>query len=126
MNAYYRVTKVSVRGTTYYELEIPFKVYDITVYFATSHLPHKRLAKYRPLSYFMIFSGNVLGIIVCRKDSDKDAQEPDYSYSLKIEKPNMGILKLLIEKVGINTSGVRLGRDIKPRDIINEFLKTLY
>ena len=116
MNIYYRVTRVGV-GTTYYELEIPFKSYYITVYFATSHLPHKRLAKYRPLSYFIIFPRDVLGIIVCPKDGG--------IHGVKIEKPNRETLKLLIEKVDKCFNGVRLG-DIRPEDIVNEFLKTLY
>ena len=119
MNVYYRVTQVDLRGTTYYELEIPFQSYYISIYITTTHLPHKRLAKYRPLSYFMIFPGYVLGIAVCPKDRGDNN-------GVKIEKPNREILKLLIEKVGgdissVGISGVRLGRDI-----VNEFLKTLY
>jgi hypothetical protein len=66
----------------------------------------------------MIFPEDVLGIIVCPKDRD------DHS-GVKIEKPNWKALKLLIEKVGGDISGVRLGRDIRPEDIVNEFLKTL-
>ena len=121
MNIYYRVTQVDARGTTYYELEIPFQSYYITIYTSTTHLPHKRLAKYRPLSYFMIFSGDVLGIVVC----PKDVGDMKSSYEVEIEKPNWKILKLLIEKVGECISGVRLRRDRKPGDIVNEFLKTL-
>ena len=118
MNIYYRVTQVdALRGTTYYELEIPFQSYYITIYTSTSHLPHKRLAKYRPLSYFMIFPEDVLGIVICPKDRG--------DLGVKIEKPNREILKLLIEKVGGGISGVRLGRNIRPEDIANEFLKTL-
>ena len=120
MNIYYRVTQVA-RGTTYYELEIPFQSYYITIYTSTTHLPHKRLAKYRPLSYFMIFPG--LRIVVCLKDGDVDDMKS--SYEVEIEKPNWKILKLLIEKVGECIIGVRLRRDIKPGDIVNEFLKTL-
>ena len=120
MNIYYIVTQVDAQGTTYYELEIPFQSYYITIYTSTSHLPHKRLAKYRPLPYFMIFPRDVLRIIVCSKDRDK--KEPDRR--VEIEKPNWKALKLLIEKVGGGISGVRLGRDIRPEDIVNEFLKT--
>lgn len=116
---YYRVTRVDTWKSTYYELEIPFQSYYITIYFATSHLPHKRLAKYRPLSYFMIFPGDVLGIIVCPED---DRGVPDYE--VEIEKPNRETLKLLIEKVGGSISGVGLGRNLRPEDIVNEFLKT--
>jgi hypothetical protein len=65
----------------------------------------------------MIFPGDVLGIIVCPKDGG--------DHGVKIEKLNRETLKLLIEKVGKGISGVRLGRDIKPEDIVNEFLKTL-
>ena len=117
MNIYYRVTQVDyIRKITYYELEIPFQSYYITVYFATSHLPHKRLAKYRPLSYFMIFPGDVLGIIVCQKYMS------DYGINI-IENPNKEKLRLLIEKVGKlgAVGGVRLAENI-----VNEFLKTLY
>ena len=122
MNIYYRVTQVDARGTTYYELEIPFQSYYITIYFATTRLPHKRLAKYRPLSYFMIFPGDVLGIVICPKDGG--VMVPNHME--EIEKPNWEILKLLIEKVGEgHISGVRLGRNIKPGNIVNEFLKTL-
>jgi len=126
VNIYYKVTRVDYTwGTTYYELVIPFKVYNITVYFATSHLPHKHLAKYRPFSYFMIFPGDVLGIVVspiCNSGEDKE-REPDYR--VEIEKPNRETLKLLIEKVSGGISGARLGGDIRPENIVNEFLKTL-
>ena len=121
MNIYYRVTQVG-RGTTYYELEIPFQSYYITIYFATTHLPHKRLTKYRPLSYFMIFPRDVLAIAICPKGGE--IMKPDHE--IKIEKSNMGILKLLIKKVGEGISGIGLIKDVKPGDIINEFLKTLY
>jgi hypothetical protein len=123
MNIYYRVTQVDTDSQpTIYELEIPFQNYYITIYTATTHLPHKRLAKYRPLSYFMIFSGDVLGIEVYPKGGD--AMELDHM--IEIEKPNRKTLKLLIEKVGGGISrGAKLGRDIKPEDIVNEFLKTL-
>ena len=115
MNIYYRVTQVDyTRGTTYYELEIPFQSYYITIYTFTGHLPHKRLAKYRPISYFMIFPGENLGIIVCQKD--RDAQEPDHM--AEMENLDRGKLKLLIEK--ISKAGA-----IKSKDIVNEFLKTL-
>ena len=117
---YYRVTRVDTWKSTYYELEIPFQSYYITIYFATSHLPHKRLAKYRPLSYFMIFPGDVLGIIVCPED---DRGVPDYE--VEIEKPNRETLKLLIEKVDGGIGGVKLEKDIILEDIVNEFLKTL-
>lgn len=123
MNIYYRVTQIYTDSQpTYYELEIPFQSYYIIIYTATSHLPHKRLAKYRPFSYFMIFPGDVLGIVICPKD---DRGVPDYI--VEIENPNRETLKLLIEKVGGGISSVRLrlGRDIKPKDIVNEFLKTL-
>ena len=120
MNIYYRITQVDSRGTTYYELEVPFQGYYIIVYFATSHLPHKRLTKYRPLSYFMIFPKDVLGIVICPKD---DRGVPNHK--VEIENPNRETLKLLIEKVGGGISGVRLGRDIRLEDIVNEFLKTL-
>ena len=120
MNVYYRITQVDSQGTTYYELEIPFRSYFITIYFATTHLPHKRLAKYRPLSYFMIFPGDILGIVICPKD-DRGVPE----LKVEIEKPNRETLKLLIEKVGEGISGVRLGR-VKAKDIVAEFLKTLY
>lgn len=120
MNIYYRVIDTDSQPT-YYELKIPFQSYYITIYTVTSHLPHKRLAKYRPLSYFMIFPGDVLGIEVYPKSGG--AMEPDHR--VKIEKPNRETLKLLIEKVSVGISGVRLGRDIKPEDIVNEFLKTL-
>ena len=119
MNVYYRITQVGGE-TTYYELEIPFQSYYISIYTSTTHLPHKRLAKYRPLSYFMIFPGDVLGIIVYPKDGGY--------HGVKIEKPNREILKkLLIEKISVEyISSVRLREDIKPGDIVNEFLKTLY
>lgn len=128
MNIYYRVTQVDAQGTTFYfyELEIPFQSYYITVYFATSHPPHKRLAKYRPFSYFMIFPGDDLEIVICPKEG-RNVLEPNYM--VEIEKPNRETLKLLIEKVGGGISGVRLERDIKPKkpsDIVNEFLKALY
>lgn len=125
MNIYYRVTQVdNTRGTTYYELEIPFQSYYINIYFATTHLPNKRLAKYRPLSYFMIFPGDVLGIVICPKE-DRDLLPEDCRE--EIENPNRETLKLLIEKVGRGIVGVRLGlgRGIRPEDIVNEFLKTL-
>lgn len=67
----------------------------------------------------MIFPGDVLGIVVCPKD---DRGVPDYE--VEIEKPNRETLKLLIEKVGGGISGVRLGRNLRPEDIVNEFLKT--
>ena len=123
MKVYYRITQVNTDSQpTIYELEIPFQSYYITIYTATSHLPHKRLAKYRPLSYFMIFSGDVLGIEVYPNGG---AMEPDHM--IEIEKPDRETLKLLIEKVGGNiSSGAKLGRDIKPGDIVNEFLKALY
>ena len=124
MNIYYRITQVGDTDSqpTIYELEIPFQNYYINIYTATSHLPHKRLAKYRPLSYFMIFSGDVLGIEVYPKGGG--VMEPDHK--VEIEKPNKETLKLLIEKVGGGiSSGVGLRRDIKPEDIVNEFLKTL-
>ena len=51
--------------------------------------------------------------------------EPDNI--IEIEKPNKETLKLLIEKVGGGiSSNPKLGRDIRPEDIVNEFLKTLY
>lgn len=125
MNIYYKVTRVDYTwGTTYYELVIPFKVYNITVYFATSHLPHKHLAKYRPFSYFMIFPGDVLGIIVSHMynlGAEPGERKPDYR--VEIEKPNRETLKLLIEKVSGGISGARLEGDIRPEDIVNEFLK---
>ena len=127
MNIYYRITRVDyyTLGTTYYELVVPFKAYNITVYFATSHLPHKHLAKYRPLSYFMIFPGDVLGIVVCQKEDGggiTSVMEPDHM--VEIKKPNMETLKLLIEKVGGGISSAGLGRNIKPENIVKEFLKT--
>ncbi len=123
MNIYYRVTQIDTESQpTLYELEIPFQSYYITIYTATSHFPHKRLAKYRPLSYFMIFPGDVLGIEVYPKCGD--AMELDHI--IEIEKPIRKTLKLLIEKVSGGISrGAKLGRDIKPEDIVNEFLKTL-
>ena len=123
MNIYYRVIQVDTDSQpTIYELEIPFQSYYITIYTATTHLPHKRLAKYRPLSYFMIFPGDVLGIEVYPKGGN--AMELDNV--IEIKKPNRKTLKLLIEKVGGGISrGAKLGRDIKPEDIVNEFLKTL-
>ena len=122
MNIYYRILRVYYTGTVYYELVVPFKVYNITVFFATSNLPHKRLAKYRPLSYFMIFPGDALGVIVSPMRNLVKEQELDYC--VEIEKPNREALKLLIEKVGKGISGIRLGRDIRPEDIVNEFLET--
>ena len=123
MNIDYRVTQVdTLRGTTFYELEIPFQSYYIIIYLTTSHLPHKRLAKYRPLFYFMIFPGDILSIVVCPKD--RDVLGPNYN--AKIEKPNKETLKLLIKKVGESIGGVRLDRTVKSKDIVNEFLKTLY
>jgi hypothetical protein len=65
----------------------------------------------------MIFPGDVLGIVVCPKDRGDNNR-------IKIEKPNKGTLKLLIEKVGEGISGVRLGR-VRPENIVAEFLKTL-
>lgn len=123
MNIYYRVTQIATDSQpTLYELEIPFQSYYITVYTATTHLPHKRLSKYRPLSYFMIFPGDVLGIEVYPKGGD----EMEIGHMIEIEKPNRKTLKLLIEKVSGGISrGAKLGRDIKPEDIVNEFLKTL-
>ena len=122
MNAYYSIIQVNThRGTTYYDLDIPFQDYYIIIYTTTNHLPHKRLTKYRPLSYFMIFPGDVLGIVICPKE--KDGVEPNHR--VEIEKPDRKTLKLLIEKVGKGISGVKLGRNIKPEDIVNEFLKTL-
>lgn len=117
MKVYYRYYRIFERGTTYYELVIPFQSYYINIYFATAHLPNKRLAKYRPLFYFMIFPGDVLEIVIC----PKDMLELDH----RVENANRETLKLLIEKVGKGISGVRLERDIKPEDIVNEFLKTL-
>jgi hypothetical protein len=73
----------------------------------------------------MIFPGDVLGIVVspiCNSGEDKE-REPDYR--VEIEKPNRETLKLLIEKVSGGISGARLGGDIRPEDIVNEFLKTL-
>jgi hypothetical protein len=67
----------------------------------------------------MIFPGDVLGIEVYPKGGD--AMESDHM----IENPNRETLKLLIEKVDGGISGVRLRRDIKPENIVNEFLKTL-
>ena len=122
MSIYYKVAMVDARGTTYYELEIPFQSYYIIIYFATSHLPHKRLTKYRPLSYFMIFPGDLLGIAVCPKDVDKIVP----NHRVDIEKPNRKTLKLLIKKAGERICGMRLDRTVKPKDIVNEFLKTLY
>lgn len=124
MNVYYKITQVDDgRGTTYYELEIPFQSYHITIYAATTHLPHKRLAKYRPLFYFMIFPRDALGIIVYPKN--RKVPEPDHE--VEIEKPNRKILKLLIEKIGeVICCEVGLERTVKPEDIVNEFLKTLY
>jgi hypothetical protein len=70
----------------------------------------------------MIFPGDVLGIEVYPKGGN--AMELDNV--IEIKKPNRKTLKLLIEKVGGGISrGAKLGRDIKPEDIVNEFLKTL-
>jgi len=124
MNIYYRVTQVDyTRGTTYYELEIPFQSYYINIYFATSHLPHKRLAKYRPFSYFMIFPEDVLGIMVSPMCNSGEEKKQVPNHMVEIEKTNRETLKLLIEKV---SKSVRLERNIRPGDIVNEFLKTLY
>jgi hypothetical protein len=68
----------------------------------------------------MIFPGDVLGIVICPKD-DRGVPE----LMVEIEKPNRETLKLLIEKVSGGISGARLGGDIRPEDIVNEFLKTL-
>ena len=119
MNIYYRITQVYTEGTCYYELEIPFQSYYIIIYTPITHFPHKRLARYRPLSYFMIFPGDVLGIVIFQKKDRCD------NNGVEIEKPNWKILKLLIEKVSGGISGTGLERTVKPEDIVNEFLKTL-
>lgn len=122
MNIYYRITQVYTDShPTIYELEIPFQGYYINIYTYTTHLPHKRLAKYRPLYYLMIFPGDFLGIEVYPKDGD--AMKLGHMIEIEIEKPNKETLKLLIEKVGGGICSSR--RDIKPEDIVNEFLKTL-
>jgi hypothetical protein len=71
----------------------------------------------------MIFPGDFLGIEVYPMGGG--VMEPDLI--IKIEKSNRETLKLLIEKVGGGiSSGAKLRKDIKPEDIVNEFLKTLY
>jgi hypothetical protein len=74
----------------------------------------------------MIFPGDVLGIVVSpmyNLGAEPGEREPDYR--VEIEKPNRETLKLLIEKVSGGISGARLGGDIRPENIVNEFLKTL-
>jgi hypothetical protein len=67
----------------------------------------------------MVFPGDFLGIEVY--PMGEGVMEPNLI--IKIEKPNRETLKLLIEKVSGGISSGR--RDIKPENIVNEFLKTL-
>ena len=117
MNVFYKVTQVGTRKTTYYEIEIPFDSFLITIFLINTHFPTKRLTRYNPLQYFMIFPEDMLGIIVISNVRG----ELNPNYKIELDKPNPNLLKALIEKIKCKIGSEELGA----RNIIDEFLKTL-
>ena len=116
MNVFYKVTQVGTRKTTYYEIEIHFDhPFFIIIYSVNTHLPTKRLTRYNPLRYFMIFPEDMLGITVISNVRG----ELNPNYKIELDKPNPKLLKALIEKIEYKRLGVW------SIIVVDKFLKTL-